>query len=170
MSEKQPFSHVLWKRCLQNFGEHRCQRVVFNIIAGSLKTFCCSKLCWHTVIQSEETVCRSSRPKVFCNKDVLLNFTKFKGKHMCQSLFLTKLQASACNFIKKETLALVFSCEFCEISRSTVSYRTPPMTASSAFILYFSIFGLNTWSSCILANSVHTKCRPSKLIFFPERS
>ena len=25
----------------------------------------------------------------------------------------------ACNFIKKETLAQVFSCEFCEISKST---------------------------------------------------
>ena len=29
---------------------------------------------------------------------------------------LIKLQASACNFIKKETLALVFSSEFCKIS------------------------------------------------------
>ena len=29
---------------------------------------------------------------------------------------LINLQASACNFIKKETLAQVFSYEFCEIS------------------------------------------------------
>ena len=28
-------------------------------------------------------------------------------------------QAEACNFIKKESLALVFSCEFCEISENT---------------------------------------------------
>ena len=27
----------------------------------------------------------------------------------------------ACNFIKKETLAQVFSCEFCEISKNTLS-------------------------------------------------
>ena len=27
----------------------------------------------------------------------------------------------ACNFIKKETLALVFSCEFCEITKNTSS-------------------------------------------------
>ena len=26
----------------------------------------------------------------------------------------------ACNFIKKETLAQVFSCEFCEISKNTL--------------------------------------------------
>ena len=30
-----------------------------------------------------------------------------------------------CNFIKKETLAQVFSCEFCEISKNTFFYRPP---------------------------------------------
>ena len=34
------------------------------------------------------------------------------------------------NLIKKETLGQVFSCEFCEISKSTFSFRTPPVTAS----------------------------------------
>ena len=29
------------------------------------------------------------------------------------------------NRVKKETLAQVFSCEFCEISKNTFSYRTP---------------------------------------------
>ena len=33
----------------------------------------------------------------------------------------------ACNFVKKEALAQVFSCEFCEISQNTFSYRTPPV-------------------------------------------
>ena len=42
--------------------------------------------------------------------------------------FLIKLEA--CNFIKKETLAQVFSCEFCDISKNTCSYRTPPVGAS----------------------------------------
>ena len=36
----------------------------------------------------------------------------------------------ACNFIKKETLTQVFSCEFCEISKSSFSYRTPLVAAS----------------------------------------
>ena len=31
----------------------------------------------------------------------------------------------ACNFIKKETLVQVFSCEFCEIFKNTFFYRTP---------------------------------------------
>ena len=29
---------------------------------------------------------RSSRPEMFCKKDVLRNFAKFTGKHLCQSL------------------------------------------------------------------------------------
>ena len=73
---------------------------------------------------------RSSRPEVFYKKVVLRNFAKLKGKHLCQSLFLIKLQAEAYNFIKKETLAQVFSCEFCEISKNTFFYRTPPVAAS----------------------------------------
>ena len=38
---------------------------------------------------------KGSRPKVFCSKGVLRNFTKFTGKHLWQSLFLIKLQGSA---------------------------------------------------------------------------
>ena len=34
--------------------------------------------------------------------------------------FLIKLKASACNFIKKETLAQVLSCEFCKIFKNTL--------------------------------------------------
>ena len=60
---------------------------------------------------------RSSHQRWSIIKGVLRNFAKFTGKHLCKSLFL--LQPQACNFIKKETLAQVFSCEFCEISKNT---------------------------------------------------
>ena len=43
--------------------------------------------------------------------------------------FLIKLQPQACHFIKKEILAQVFSCKFCEISKNTFSYRTPTVAA-----------------------------------------
>ena len=47
-------------------------------------------------------------------------FAKFSGKHQCQSLFFNSIcRPEACNFIKRETLTLVFSCEFCEISKHT---------------------------------------------------
>ena len=35
-------------------------------------------------------------------------------------------------FIKKETLEQLFSCEFCEISKNAFFYRTPPVAASEA--------------------------------------
>ena len=34
---------------------------------------------------------RSSRPDVFCKKDVLRNFAKFTGKHLCQILCFAKV-------------------------------------------------------------------------------
>ena len=34
---------------------------------------------------------RSSHPKVFCKKGVVRNFTKFTGKHLCQSLYFKKV-------------------------------------------------------------------------------
>ena len=51
-------------------------------------------------------------------KSVLRNFAKFTGKHLCQSLFFNEvagLRPQACKFIKNETLAQLFSCEFYEI-------------------------------------------------------
>ena len=39
----------------------------------------------------------------------------------------------AFNFIKKETLAQVSSCKFCEISKNIFSYRTPPVAAPVFF-------------------------------------
>ena len=67
----------------------------------------------------------------FCKKGDLRNFAKFTGKQLCQSPFFNKVAGQACHFIKKETLVQVFSCEFCEVSKNTFSYRTPPLTASA---------------------------------------
>ena len=53
---------------------------------------------------------------------VLKTFAKFTGKHLCQSLFLTK--AETCNFIKKENPAQMLSCEYCEYSRTTFLQNT----------------------------------------------
>ena len=68
---------------------------------------------------------------------VLKNFEKLTGK--CQRL-------QACNFIKKETLAQVFSCEFCETVKNT-------------------FFTEHLWTTT-------SKCAPSKtfLVDFPQYS
>ena len=57
---------------------------------------------------------KSSQRKCSVKKGVLTNFAKFTGKHLCQSLHFNKVAG----LIKKETLAQVFSCEFCEICKS----------------------------------------------------
>ena len=44
------------------------------------------------------------------------------------------LKESPGGVLKKETLAQGFSCEFCEISKNTFSYRTPPVAASALYI------------------------------------
>ena len=59
---------------------------------------------------------RSSRQQLFCKKSIFRNFTKFTGKRLCQSLFF-----------KKQTLAQVYSCEFCKIFKNLLSYRKPPV-------------------------------------------
>ena len=51
---------------------------------------------------NQRLITRSSLPEVFCKKGVPRNFTKFKGKHLCQSLFSNKvagLMPQVCNFI-----------------------------------------------------------------------
>ena len=57
---------------------------------------------------------------MFCKIDVLKNFAK---STCAKASFLI-------NFIKKETLAQVLSCEFCEIFKNIYFYRTPLVAAS----------------------------------------
>ena len=73
-------------------------------------------------LEAFELYLRSSRPDVSCKKGILRNFAKFSGKHLRQNLF----------FFKKETLAQVFSCEFCKISENT--FFTEHLSAT-AFVL-----------------------------------
>ena len=48
------------------------------------------------VTESEYSLIRSSRPEVFCKKNVLRNFKKATGKHLWQSLFLKKRVWHSC--------------------------------------------------------------------------
>ena len=81
---------------------------------------------------------RNSRPQVFCKKGVLRNLIKFTGKHLCQSLFFNKFAGlRPATLLKKKTLAQVFSCEFYQISKNTLFYRTTLVAASVAMISLF---------------------------------
>ena len=56
-------------------------------------------------------------------KKVFLEISQNSQENTCE----------ACNFIKKESLAQAFTCEFCGNSKKTFFYRTAPVTASDMF-------------------------------------
>ena len=52
-------------------------------------------------------------------KKMFLEILQNSQENSCARVsFLKKIQTETCNFIKKKTLAQVFSCEFCEILRT----------------------------------------------------
>ena len=95
---------------------------------------------------------------MFCKK-VFLEISQSSQENACARVsFLIKLKT--CNFIKKETLAQVFSCEFCEISKNTFFHKTPLVTASMCtpsviLVFCFILAASNTviWVSLFGAHS-----------------
>ena len=69
---------------------------------------------------SQENTCVK---RLFFNKVAGLAFKNLKGYDL--------FKGWVCNFIKKKSLAQVFCCEFCEISKNTFFYRTSPVAASA---------------------------------------
>ena len=63
---------------------------------------------------------RSSRPEVFCKKGALRNFTKFTGKHLCQSLFSNKVAG-----LRPATLLKKRPWHRCFLMNFTKFLRTP---------------------------------------------
>ena len=49
-------------------------------------------------------IARSSRLEVFCKKDVLKNTAKITGKHICQSLFFSKVAGLRLTTLSKKRL------------------------------------------------------------------
>ena len=78
---------------------------------------------------------KSSHLKCSVKKVFLEILQDLKESTCARVYFLIKLQA----FIKKETLAQVYSCEFCKISKNTFSYRTPPSDC------FYKVASLTAW-------------------------
>ena len=66
-------------------------------------------------------------------KYIIRNFAEFARKHLCGNLFFAK--AKLCNFTKNESLAQVFSCEFCKTYKNTFFAEQHPTTASDYNII-----------------------------------
>ena len=71
-----------------------------------------------------KTLYRNSHRRRSIKKGVLENFAKFTGKLLCQSLSF---------YIKKETLAQVFSCKFCEIFKNASCFTEHLGTTASDY-------------------------------------
>ena len=84
-------------------------------------------------------------PDVLCKKRSSEKFNKIHMKTLKpESLFLRKLQAQPATLFKKETLAHVFSCKFCEISKNTIFTEHLWVTASVyVFVLLSSRIEVN---------------------------
>ena len=82
---------------------------------------------------------RSSHQRCSLRKALPRNLAKSHSKTSVQgSLFLTKSQAWGLQLYQKETLALVFSCEICEISKNTFFTKHVWPTASKITSLFFN--------------------------------
>ena len=101
-----------------------------EILNGKLHFLCSVMNCWIKMILCK--IFKSSHQRCSVRKDILSDFAKFKGKHLCQSL---RPAAEACNFIIKETGTSVFLREFCEISKNAFFTEHLWATASGCFTL-----------------------------------
>ena len=113
-------SYVMCQKQVRYRYDHKCVRV-YDLKSSGRYTF---------FMNSTEAVAqRCSVKKLF------LEISQNSYQNTCVRIsFLIKLQASTCNFIKKESLAQVFPCEFCEIFKNTYFYITPLVAASDSSI------------------------------------
>ena len=80
-------------------------------------------------------VCRKAVIQRCSVKNVFLNILQNSQENTCARVsFYWSCKLGGCNFIKKKSLAQVFSCEFCKISKNTFSYRTPLVAASNCHL------------------------------------
>ena len=82
-------------------------------------------------------------------KGILKNFAKFTGKHLCQSLFFNKVVEQNFNLFKKETLAQVFSCEFCKFLRTPFLQNTSGGCFCRLYLLVISSIKTLFWKYCM---------------------
>ena len=128
-------------RRLQDMSSRRLQRNNFLSSKTSSRRICKTssrrlgrrkivtlKTCWRRL---QDMSWRRLEDILKINKCLLGNFSKFTGKHLCQSPFFNKVaDLRPATLFKKETLAQVFSCEFWGICKNTFFYRTTPVASS----------------------------------------
>ena len=72
--------------------------------------------------------------RCFVRKVVLRHFANSQENICSRVPFLIKLQAQACDFVKKESLSQMPSCEFCRIPKNTF-FTEHLQTTASGFLM-----------------------------------
>ena len=81
--------------------------------------------------QIKKKTIRKHYPEVFRKKTVKKNFTKFRGKHPCQSLFFNKVAGYKLVILSKYNSGTVaFECKFCEVLHNNLFIEHLGATAS----------------------------------------
>ena len=100
-------------------------------LAGSVVHFSCCSLVSFFHLYAMMYACvhhrrsRCSRPEVFYKKGVLKNFTKFTGKHLCQSLFFNKVaRLRPSTLLKKKLWYRCFPVRFVKFLRKPFLQNT----------------------------------------------
>ena len=107
------YFYITWKR-QKTSGFSRVLGVYRNVA-----------LTWNGLTVCSNRIRRSSRPDVFCRKDILRNFAKFTRKHFLpEFLFLIELQAPPALFLKKGLWHSCFSVNFAKFLRTPFLQNT----------------------------------------------
>ena len=111
----------------------------------------CLNLCSQRWLKSNRSLVnifiQNQSPGCSVKKGVLKNFTKFTGKHLCQSLFFNKVAGlRPATLLKRDSGADVFSCEFWEIFKNTIFIEHLWMTAYvySKWVINLENFSFNS--------------------------
>ena len=107
---------------------------------------------------------RSSRPEVFSKKDVLRNFTKFTGKHLCQSLFFKEVAGlRPATLLKKRPWHRCFPVKFVKFLRTPFFTKHLRATASDCSTHIIFIINLRWLLVCYLLFQISFKFSLIKL-------
>ena len=119
-------SGYLYNEIFSESNEEKCttfQSMTWSLIAHKNTIKNCSSALQACFFRSVSLCITSSHQRCFVKKDVLINFAKFAGKHLCQSLFFNK----------------VAGLEFCETSKNNFSTLHLQTNGSVASFIYFFI-------------------------------
>ena len=98
--------------------------------------------------------CKRSRSEVFCKKGVLRDFTKFTGKHLCQSLFFGKVaglrhRCFTVNFVKflKTPFYIVHLCRLLHVlgNLCLINHLSASHSVKSVRVFLVRILSYSDW-------------------------